>query len=198
MTEAPVCAQCGITGRAGAAFCAACGSALPKPEDTRTGTVIAPTPEFVQEPVVPAAVATTWPEQTPQADVAPASNVVPDNAAETSPTTNDKQKNSVLGWFVVATLVLAGFTLNLTTLAENPVVAIVCVILIIGLIVKRIRSGSFGKGWLTATIILGLLMFFGAVGQLSNEPGTNTGGGLAMWLPAALALIARIRVKDEG
>ena len=120
-------------------------------------------------------------------------------AASGSPTTTvGKPKNSVLGWFVVATLVLAGFTLNITTLAENPAVASVCVILIIGLIVKRIRSGSFGKGWLTATIILGLLMFFGAVGQLSNEPGTNTGGGLAMWLPAVLALIARIRVQSEG
>ena len=68
MTETPVCAQCGTSGRAGAVFCGACGSALPKPEDTRTGTLIAPTPEFAKAPAVPAAVATTWPEQSPQAE----------------------------------------------------------------------------------------------------------------------------------
>ena len=70
MTETPVCAQCGTSGRAGAVFCGACGSALPKPEDTRTGTLIAPTPEFAKAPAVPAAVTTTWPEQSPQAEAA--------------------------------------------------------------------------------------------------------------------------------
>ena len=71
MTETPVCVQCGTIGRAGAAFCGAGGSGLPKPEDTRTGTVIAPTPEFAKVPAVPAAVATTRPEQTPQAEASP-------------------------------------------------------------------------------------------------------------------------------
>ncbi|MSO48265.1 MAG: hypothetical protein EXQ67_09335 [Thermoleophilia bacterium] len=64
MTEALVCPQCGTTGRAGAAFCGACGSALPKPEDARSGTVIAPTPDFVKLPAVPAAVATPPPVAT--------------------------------------------------------------------------------------------------------------------------------------
>ena len=71
MTEYLVCTQCGTTGRAGAAFCGACGSALPKPEDTRTGTVIAPTPEFAKAPIVPAAVATSWPDQAPEVEAAP-------------------------------------------------------------------------------------------------------------------------------
>ena len=71
MTETPVCAQCGTIGRTGAAFCGACGSVLPKPEETRTGTVIAPTPEFAKVPAVPTAVATTSPEQTPQTEAPP-------------------------------------------------------------------------------------------------------------------------------
>jgi hypothetical protein len=68
MTEAPVCVQCGTTGQLGSAFCAACGSALPKSEDTGSGTGIDSTPTIVQAPVVPAAVTTAWPEQTPQAE----------------------------------------------------------------------------------------------------------------------------------
>ena len=71
MTEAPVCAQCGTNGQLGSAFCGACGSALPRPDDTGSGTGIDPTPASVQAPVVPAAVTTAWSEQTPQAEKSP-------------------------------------------------------------------------------------------------------------------------------
>ena len=74
---------------------------------------------------------------------------------------------------------------------------VVCIVLIIGLIVKRLRTGSFGKGWFTASVIIGFLLFFGAIGQAANNPGVDTGGGVSMWLPAVLALIARIRVRSE-
>ena len=119
-------------------------------------------------------------------------------AAPGSPaTTVGKPKNSVLGWFVVAALVVGGFTLNLTSFEMNPLVPSVCIVLIIGLIVKRLRTGSFGKGWFTASVIIGFLLFFGAIGQAANNPGVDTGGGVSMWLPAVLALIARIRVRSE-
>jgi len=65
MTETPVCAQCGTAGQVGAAFCGACGSALPKAEDTQSGAMIEPTPEIAQSPGVPVAVTTTWPDQAP-------------------------------------------------------------------------------------------------------------------------------------
>lgn len=71
MAESVFCAQCGTAGRVGADFCGACGSALSKSEDTRSGSVIEPTPELAQAPVAPTAFASNGPEQTSQAEAPP-------------------------------------------------------------------------------------------------------------------------------
>ena len=71
MAESVFCAQGGTAGRVGAVFCGACGSALSTSEDTRSGSVIEPTPELAQAPVAPTAFASTVPAQTAQAEAVP-------------------------------------------------------------------------------------------------------------------------------
>jgi hypothetical protein len=105
-----------------------------------------------------------------------------------------KPKNAILGWFVVAFVALAFLQSLGFGFYENPVVPIACLVLGAGLVIKRARSGSFGKGWFLATTIVGFLLFFGAVGIAQSADGSgNTGGGIGMLVPAILALIARVR-----
>jgi hypothetical protein len=105
-----------------------------------------------------------------------------------------KPKNAILGWFVVAFLAIALLQSLGFGFYENPVVPIACLVLGAGLIIKRARSGSFGKGWFLATTIVSFFLFFGAVGIAQSPDGSaNTGGGIGMLVPAILALIARVR-----
>ena len=107
-----------------------------------------------------------------------------------------KPRNAILGWFVIATLVLALLDALSYGFAENPLVPVVCAILVLGLLVKRIRRGAFGRGWFLATTVIGFVITFGAIGAGANNTtggGGAVGGGVLLIVPAVLALIAVIR-----
>ena len=100
-------------------------------------------------------------------------------------------KNGTLGWFVVGSIVLVGLVSLAYGLLEQPLVFIECIILGTGLVVRNQRSESFGQGWFTATAIVGFVTALGAIGIASG--GAASGGGSLLLVPAALALVARLR-----
>ncbi len=112
------------------------------------------------------------------------------------PPATPKLKNAILGWFVIGALVLALFDAMIgVAVLEYPLVPVVSLALGAGLIISRIRRGAFGKGWLLATAIIGILMFFGAIG-IAQSAGAIKEPGLGMLIPGVLALIARLRTQN--
>ncbi len=102
-----------------------------------------------------------------------------------------KPKNAILGCFVVGALVLAFLNaLVFGRFDENPFVPITAIALGAGLIISRIRRGIFGRGWLLAIAIVGILMFFASFGSTLSA---DRGGLSGMLIPGTLALIARLR-----
>ncbi len=109
-----------------------------------------------------------------------------------------RPRNAILGWFVVGFLVFAALSALRFGFADYPLVPIECLILITGLVVTRLRRGQFGKGWFTATAIIGFLGFFGAVGLALGPDGELQpiyGGAAERVVPAVLALIARMNAR---
>ncbi len=119
-----------------------------------------------------------------------------DQGSSAIPLATPKPKNAILGWFVIGALVLALFDAMIgVAVLEYPLVPVVSLALGAGLIISRIRRGAFGKGWLLATAIIGILMFFGAIG-IAQSAGAIKEPGLGMLIPGVLALIARLRTRD--
>ncbi len=121
-----------------------------------------------------------------------------DQGPSALPPATPKPKNAILGWFVIGALVLALFDAMIgVAVLEYPLVPVVSLALGAGLIISRIRRGAFGKGWLLATAIIGILMFFGAIG-IAQSAGAITEPGVGMLIPGILALIARLRTQDAA
>ncbi len=114
------------------------------------------------------------------------------------PLATPSPKNAILGWFVIGALVLALFDAMIgVAVLEYPLVPVVALALGAGLIISRIRRGAFGKVWLLATAIIGILMFFGAIG-IAQSAGAIKEPGLGMLIPGVLALIARLRTQNAA
>ena len=114
-----------------------------------------------------------------------------------SASTSSRPKNAILGWFVVATLILA-FLDNVIgySFYEQPLVPTAAAVLAAGLVISRLRKGAFGRVWLLVTGIVSLFLFFGAVGISQGSAGAEqAGGGFQMVVPGILAIIARIRAR---
>ena len=183
-----MCPTCGSPARAGARFCAACGTEIPVARVGATGTVIAAMPEvdtaLVSKP----------------AEASPARpSVVSDSAstgepsAPSAPPVRASFPNAVLGWFVVGSLVLP--LVSGTEL--NPTPSVAALVLGIGLVVSRLRKKRFGKHWLLATVIVGVLGVFGGAASAASQNGVDANSG-SLFIPGVLALIARIRFGREA
>ncbi len=110
-----------------------------------------------------------------------------------------KPKNAILGWFVIGALVLAGGDAMVgVDFLLDPLVPVISLTLVAGLIFSRIRRGAFGKVWLLATAIIGILIFFGAIGNAQGVDASGRAVGLSMLIPGVLALIARLRTRNTA
>lgn len=123
------------------------------------------------------------------------------SATETAGAEVRTPPNHILGWFVVGALAFVVVVILVTFGGEavslNPVALTAAVVLLLGLVAKRLLRGTFGLGWFLATAIVGFLLFFGSAGLISaaaesgDDPGTA--GGELLALPGILALIATIK-----
>ncbi len=122
-----------------------------------------------------------------------------DQGPSVLPSARRKPKNAILGWFVIGALVLAGGDAMVgVDFLLDPLVPVVSLTLVAGLIFSRIRRGAFGKVWLLATAIIGILIFFGAIGNAQGVDASGRAVGLSMLIPGVLALIARLRTRNTA
>lgn len=121
----------------------------------------------------------------------------PFSAGAASNSRSRRPRNAVLGWVVVAALAIALLP-AISLLYVDPLTAIICVVLLSGLVISRLRRGEFRRGWLLTTWIAGFLIAFGALGAAVGPDGVvgaPEGAGTTLLPPAVIALIAWIRAK---